>query len=75
MKQIQRLRRNCELPPKKWTQRGVKSSRAQDNEKLLIEIRRVFLDNHQNYGSPRVWDELNNEAGIKCSENRVSRRG
>lgn len=50
-----------------------KSQRRLDNEKLLIEIRRVFVENQENYGSPRVWDELNNEQGIRCSENRVAR--
>lgn len=50
-----------------------KSQRRIDNEKLLIEIRRVFVENQENYGSPRVWNELNNEQGIRCSENRVAR--
>jgi transposase InsO family protein len=40
---------------------------------LLIDIRRVFLDNDQDYGSPRIWNELNNVQGIRCSENRVAR--
>ncbi len=43
------------------------------NEALLIEIRRIFLDNDSNYGSPRIWDELNNGQRIRCSENRVAR--
>lgn len=50
-----------------------KSRRRLDNEKLLIEIRRVFVDNSSNYGSPRIWNALNNEQGIRCSENRVAR--
>ena len=50
-----------------------KSQRRLDNENLLIEIRRVFLDNDSNYGSPRIWNELNNLQGIRCSENRVAR--
>jgi len=50
-----------------------KNPRRLDNEKLLIEIRRVFVENQENYGSPRVWNELNNEQGIRCSENRVAR--
>lgn len=40
---------------------------------MLIEIRRVFVDNESNYGSPRIWNELNNVQGIRCSENRVAR--
>lgn len=54
---------------KKWPQ----SQQRLDNEKLLIEIRRVFVDNDSNYGSPRIWNELNNVQGIRCSENRVAR--
>ncbi|MBF0480031.1 MAG: IS3 family transposase, partial [Candidatus Omnitrophica bacterium] len=50
-----------------------KSQRRIDNEKLLIEIRRVFVDNESNYGSPRIWDELNNKQGVRCSENRIAR--
>jgi len=50
-----------------------KSQRWLDNEKLLIEIRRVFVDNESNYGSPRIWNQLNNVQGIRCSENRVAR--
>jgi transposase InsO family protein len=55
-----------------WKKRP-KSRRVINNEKLLIEIRRVFIENHENYGSPRVWDALNNKSGIACSENRVAR--
>ena len=50
-----------------------KSQGRLENEKLLIEIRRVFLDNNSNYGSPRVWNQLNNVELIRCSENRVAK--
>ena len=50
-----------------------KSQRWVDNEKLLIEIRQVFLANDSNYGSPRIWNELHNIEHIRCSENRVAR--
>jgi len=50
-----------------------KSDRSIDNEKLLIEIRRVFWDNNSTYGSPRVWHQLNNVEGIRCSENRIAK--
>jgi len=50
-----------------------KSQRRVDNEKLLIEIRRVFLENDSNYGSPRIWDELHNKEHMRCSLNRVAR--
>jgi len=50
-----------------------KSRQSVENEKLLIEIRRAFLDNNSNYGSPRIWNQLNNVERIRCSENRVAR--
>ena len=50
-----------------------KSQNRLENEKLVIEIRRVFLENNSNYGSPRIWDQLNNKEHIACSENRVAR--
>jgi transposase InsO family protein len=53
--------------------RRPKSKNRINNEKLLIEIRRVFWDNNRNYGSPRVWDQLRNKEQILCSLNRVAR--
>ena len=50
-----------------------KSRQRLENEKLLIEIRRVFVENQSNYGSPRIWNQLNNVEHIRCSENRVAR--
>ena len=50
-----------------------KSLNRINNEKLLIEIRRVFWDNNSNYGSPRIWDQLRNKDQIPCSVNRVAR--
>ena len=50
-----------------------KSQTKVDNEKLLIEIRRIFLENDSNYGSPRIWDHLHNKEQMRCSENRVAR--
>ncbi|PIY82547.1 MAG: IS3 family transposase, partial [Candidatus Omnitrophica bacterium CG_4_10_14_0_8_um_filter_44_12] len=44
-----------------------------NNDKLLIEIRRVFWDNKRNYGSPRIWDRLRNRENIICSKNRIAR--
>lgn len=54
-----------------WKNRK-KSSRAEANEKLLIEIRRVFWEHNKNYGSPRICDALK-KTEICCSENRVAR--
>ena len=50
-----------------------KSQNRINNDKLLIEIRRVFWDNNRNYGSPRIWDHLRNKEQIPCSLNRVAR--
>lgn len=50
-----------------------KSQRRIDNDKLLIEIKKVFWDNDQDYGSPRIWHELNDVQHIRCSENRVAK--
>lgn len=44
-----------------------------NNEKLLIEIKRVYYENNRNYGSPRIWNQLRNEEQIVCSENRIAR--
>ncbi len=43
-----------------------------DNEALIIEIRRVFVEHNANYGSPRIWDALR-KGNIPSSENRVAR--
>ncbi len=50
-----------------------KSQQRVDNEKLLIEINRVFWDNNRNYGSPRIWNQLHNQEHVRCSLNRVAR--
>ncbi len=50
-----------------------KSQNKISNEKLLIEIRRVFVENDSNYGSPRIWNQLHNADQMRCSENRVAR--
>lgn len=50
-----------------------KSRRCFKNEKLLIEINRVFVENQSTYGSPRIWNQLNNLEGIRCSENRMAK--
>lgn len=49
-----------------------KSQRRLENEKLLIEIERVYWENDRNYGSPRIWDQLRNKEHVQCSENRVA---
>jgi transposase InsO family protein len=54
-----------------WKNRP-QSRRSIDNEALLIEIRRVFVENDSNFGSPRIWDDLR-KTNIPCSKNRVAR--
>ena len=55
-----------------WKKRP-KCQQRVDNEKLLIEIKRVYWEFRQDYGSPRVWDHLRHKDFIRCSENRVAR--
>jgi len=54
-----------------WKKRP-KSQRRIDNEELLIEIRRVFVEHDANYGSPRIWDALQKK-NLPYSENRIAR--
>lgn len=54
-------------------QKRAKSQQRVDNETLLIDIKRIFLTHKENYGSPRIWNELNRVERISCSENRVAR--
>ena len=54
-----------------WAKRGP-SQRAKTNEKLLEEIKDVFKESRQTYGSPRVHQALRQQ-GIGCSRNRVAR--
>lgn len=49
-----------------------KSQNRINNETLLIEIRRLFIEHKQNYGSPRIYDAMRKRS-ILCSENRVAR--
>jgi len=49
-----------------------KSQSRINNEALLIEIKRVFAGNDNNYGSPRVWNQLHNVEQKRCSVNRVA---
>ena len=54
-----------------WLNRKV-SVRAQRNEQLLIEIRRVHYEFRQAYGSIKIWNALKSR-GLKCGKNRVAR--
>lgn len=48
------------------------SARQAANDQLLIEIRRVHAQSHENYGIVKCWKALN-YAGIACGRNRVAR--
>ncbi len=52
--------------------RRVPSRRSQENERLRLEIRAIHRDSDRNYGSPRVFDELQSRE-VRCGENRVAR--
>lgn len=49
-----------------------KSKRAQENELLRVEIKRVFFESKRRYGSPRVHRQLKTE-GIVCGRHRVAK--
>lgn len=48
------------------------SAREKENEKLVKEIKEIFISNRKIYGSPRITDSLRDK-GIKVSRNRVAR--
>lgn len=54
-----------------WLSRPV-SNRELANQALLIEIKRVFYENREVYGAPRVYRTLI-EQDIECGLNRVAR--
>lgn len=54
-----------------WEKRG-KSKRGQEDEALLLEIKKVYERSRGRYGSPRITAELR-EKGVSCSHNRIAR--
>lgn len=54
-----------------WTQRAP-SPRSRANASLRRKIHRIHECSHGIYGSPRVWEALQQQ-GISCGENRVAR--
>jgi len=54
-----------------WKDRSP-SLQAEDNERLLVEIRSVYQKSHQTYGSPRIHAHLRRK-GVICGRNRVAR--
>ncbi|MED0701741.1 IS3 family transposase [Aeribacillus composti] len=55
----------------KWRDRP-KSARQERREELTQEVRRVYIESRQLYGSPKVTKKLNH-GGIKVSQKTVSR--
>ncbi len=51
---------------------GVVSKRKYENQKLVIQIKRVFEESKQTYGSPRITAELN-KRGYPISKPRVAK--
>jgi len=69
-----RLCRLLEVSPSgyyHWRQRHP-GPRAKANQRLLKQVRRVFAQNRQTYGSPRIT-RLLQRSQVPCSENRVAR--
>ena len=71
---VRRLCRLLEVSPSGYYQwrKSKPSPRARANQQLLKKVRRVFAQNRQTYGSPRITHLLQ-RAHIPCSENRVAR--
>lgn len=49
-----------------------KQAMPKESDKILVDIKRVFLENRKSYGSPRIYKQLKDE-GIRCSRNRIAR--
>ena len=54
-----------------WLNRP-KSKQTERKEKLIGQIKRVFLESRRNYGSPKITKQLNSE-GVSVSQKTVSR--
>lgn len=59
------------------TDPGRRSARAQRDERLSPEIRRVFEEHFQNYGARKVWRQLLRESIVvaRCTVERLMRQG
>lgn len=54
-----------------WIGREI-SPRQKANELLLVEIKRVYAESKKRYGSPRIYEQLRDEA-IVCGRHRIAR--
>lgn len=55
-----------------WWLKSEPGPRQRANEQLLGQIRQVFADSRESYGSPRITQQLRRE-NIPCNEKRVAR--
>lgn len=54
-----------------WLKRP-ESDRSKENKRLVKQIKDIYEQSRQTYGSPRIYHELK-DRGVRCSENRVAR--
>jgi transposase InsO family protein len=54
-----------------WLGRGQTTQHEQAEAALLAQIRQIFQESHQTYGSPRIYAELK-ARGIRCSRGHVA---
>ena len=55
----------------KWL-KGEKSQRETENDVLLVKIKKIFVENHELYGRPRVCAELKSQ-GYHYNKKRIER--
>jgi len=53
-----------------------RSSRAKSDEQLALEIKRVWEENHRNYGARKVWKQLKRESlpAARCTVERLMKQ-
>ena len=71
---VELICRSIGSAPSAYYQRatGVLSTRAVEDARLLVQIRRVFEANYECYGSRRVWEQLRRD-GVRVGRGRVER--
>ena len=53
-----------------------RSERSKRDEKLALEIQRVWEENHRNYGARKVWKQLKRESlpAARCTVERLMKQ-
>jgi putative transposase len=71
---VELICRSIGTSPSAYYQRatGARSTRAVEDARLLVQIRRVFEANYECYGSRRVWEQLRRD-GVQVGRGRVER--